>query len=194
MSTFASPFGGPSYPGRVPVADSTENVFIRDVVGNKADKSFSNGSWTPSVIGHLKAGYFHVHSPCVVYPNGGALSGADPLTITASATTWLHGAKAVVLDTDQISKWFDIHWVIVSNVSAVGDYEIILYSGAEAEEAEVARIAFSRNAAADRSSAYLPVQIPPQSAGARITASLACSAGSATAQIKVYTHTYPDIA
>ena len=180
-------------PGRVPAADSTDNLFMRDVVGNKTDKSFSNGSWTPTVIGHLKAGYYHVHSPCMVYPNGGALSGADPLTITASATAWLHGAKAVILDTDQLAKWFDIHWVIASNASKAGDYEIILYSGAETEEAEVARIAFSRNSAADRSSAYLPVQIPPQPDGSRITASLACSEGTATVQIKVYTHTYPDI-
>ena len=168
------------------------NIMQSSVIGTKEDKSFQ-GYPSPTVIGHLKAGYYHVHSPCVVYPNGGALSGANPLTITADATEWLHGPKAVVLDTGDMTKWFDIHWVIVSNVSAVGDYEIILYSGTSSEEVEVARIAFSRNAAADRSSAYLPVQIPPQPTGARITASLACSEGSATTQIKVYTHTYPDI-
>ena len=169
------------------------SVFLpTTVLGNRTDRSFK-GAPHATVIGHLKAGYYHIHSPCVVYPNGGPLSGASPITITSSATAWLHGAKAVVLDTGDVADWFDIHWVIASTASAAGDYEIILYSGLSTAEVEVARIAFSRNAAADRSSAYLPVQIPPQPAGARITASLACSEGSATTQIKVYTHTYPDI-
>lgn len=44
--------------------DSSDNNTINDVIGSKNDKSFSNAnpsSSDPSVIDHLKAGYYHVH-------------------------------------------------------------------------------------------------------------------------------------
>lgn len=42
---------------------------------------------------------------------------------------------------------FDLHWSIVSEPSANGDYELALYKGASGSEEEIARIAFTRSGA-----------------------------------------------
>ena len=185
-------------PGTVPDVDSACNTYLRDVVGNKSDKSFSNGSTTPSVIGHLKAGYYHIHDSAKVWPTGtgaDAEKGADPVTLTSNAVTaWLHGVKSEILPASTITTWFDIHWLVISNASEVDDYELRLYSGASGSETEIARIAFSRNAVQDRASVYIPVQIPPQDENTRISASLSCADGDgATCGVKFYYHTYPDV-
>lgn len=185
-------------PGTVPDADSVANTYLRDAVGNKSDKSFSNGATSPSVIGHLKAGYYHVHDSAKVWPTGtgaDAAKGADPVTLTSSsATAWLHGNKAEILESGKITTWFDIHWLVISGASEVDDYELRLYGGASGSEVEIGRVAFSRNAVQDRASVYIPVQIPPQEENTRISASLACADGDgATCGVKFYYHTYPDV-
>lgn len=51
--------------------NASDNDSFVDVIGNKMDSSFSsvvNPSKKPSLIGHLKAGYFHVHAPAKLYP------------------------------------------------------------------------------------------------------------------------------
>ena len=180
---------------RVISQNATSNKYIRDVIGNKTDTSFSNGTTSPSIIGHLTAGYHHVHDSAKVYPTGAGDYGADPITLTASATTnWLHGSKTEVVPVNGITSWFDIHWIIVSSMADADDYELRVFKGGIGEETEIGRIAFSRNAVQDRSSYPLPIQIPPQMPNTRISMSLASgTANTSTAQIKIYYHTYPDI-
>lgn len=262
-------------PGTVPDANSTENSYLRDAVGNKSDNSFSNVIGTgsePSVLGHLRANYYHIHDRAKVYPSGyGAITaeaigaagtgyvalevvtavqtggsdatftidtvgasgevtavtrltagtgyetaagvtttggsgtgltldlttdyeyGKAPIELTAGASAWLHGVKTEVVPTNGIASVFDIHWVIASNASAAADYELRVYSGLSGSEEEIARVAFSRNAVADRSAAEVPVQIPPRAANTRISMSLACSSVSETCHVKIYYHNYPDI-
>lgn len=117
------------------------------------------------------------------------------MTLTVHDTTsWLHGDKTEIVPADTITSWFDIHWIIVSNMADADDYEIRVYKGAVGEEEEIGRIAFSRNAVQDRSSYPLPIQVPPQNANTRISMSLASgTANTSTAQVKIYYHTYPDI-
>lgn len=169
-------------------ADSAANTSINDVVGNKSDKSFSNGSSTPSLAGHLKANYYYVHSPAKVYPTL-----ADSITLTADASGWTLGAKAEVIPADTITTKFDIHWILVSEISAVDEYELVVYKGAGGAEEEIGRIAFNRSSTFSQEG-DLPIQIAPQSANTRISMALACKSTNArTCNVKVYYHTYPDI-
>lgn len=185
-------------PGAVPAANSAENLYLRDVVGNKTDKSFSNGSGAPSVIGHLTAGYYHIHDAAKVWPTGtgaDAGKGAAPITLTSNAVTaWLHGNKTQIIPVNQIPVWFDIHWMVIGGAASPDDYELRLFKGLAEAEIEIGRVAFSRNAVQDRATVYIPIQIPPQAANTRISASLACGDGDgATCTVKVYYHSYPDV-
>jgi len=179
---------------RVATQNSSNNTYIRDVIGNKTDKSFSNGGSTPSIIGHLTAAYHHIHNGAKVWPTGAGNYGASPIQLTAGAEIWLHGAKTEIIPSvGGIGVWFDIHWVIASNSSDADDYELRVYSGAALNETELGRIAFSRNAVQDRSAAYVPIQVPPSPANTRISMSLASATPGRTCDIKLYYHTYPDI-
>ncbi len=261
----------------VPDKNSTGNVSVRDVVGNREDKSFSDAAAHPSLAGALKAGYYHVHDKAKVWPSGyGAITsieaspvaggtgyeegdvvltvvqegasggtvtatvnssgvvtgvvlltagtgyrvespletvydgdgegctidvdgsdfdlGKDPVELTAGASAWLHGNKIEVVPADKIGAWFDIHWLVASNVSAADDYEVRVYAGAALSEIEIGRVSFTRNAANDRSATYVPIQVPPQPGNTRISMSLACkSADARTCEVKIYYHTYPDM-
>jgi len=173
----------------------TEEQYIQDTIGNRQDTSFSNGNTHPSIAGSLKANYYHVHDSAKVYPTGAGELGADPVPIASEAVTpWTHGVKTQVVPVNIIDKYFDIHWIIVSNITEADDYELRVYKGASESEIEIGRIAFSRNATQDRASYPLPIQIPPQAPNTRISMSLACGDGDgASCEVKIYYHTYPDI-
>ena len=173
----------------VPAQNSADNELIMDVIGNKTDESFSNSSSTPSVIGHLKASYYHVHSPAKVYPTL-----ADAVTLTTSDAGWTLGTIVEIIPADTIDVKFDVHWVVVGAISAVDEYELVLYHGASESEEEIGRIVFNRSSNFSQEG-NLPIQIAPQSANTRISAALACKSENArTCTVKLYYHTYPDIA
>jgi len=172
----------------VPTVDSGDNVLLRDVVGNKEDTSFSGGSHngSPSVVGHLKAGYYHIHSSAKVYP-----SLADSIVLTAGAA-WTLGNKVEIIPAagaGSMTKWFDIHWVVVHSISAVDEYELVLWAN---DTTEIARICFVKTAAQSQEG-NLPIQIPPQAPGTKISANIASKSGGDTVSIKLYYHEYPDI-
>jgi hypothetical protein len=172
----------------VPNADSTDNYSFIDVIGNKEDKSFSNANnWNPSIAGALKANYYHVHDSAKVYPTLD-----DPVTVTAGVGSWVLGDFVEIVPVNAITKWFDVHWVLISGISANDDYELVLYKGASESEEEIGRISFVRNAAQSQEGNQ-PIQIPPQLPNTRISAKLASATGSNTAKLKLYYHTYPDI-
>ncbi len=184
-------------PKTVPVPDvnGTNNNYLQEVVGNRLDKSFSNGISTPTLAGHLRAGYYHVHDSAKVWPTGAGNYGANPIQLTAGNEAWLHGTKVeVVPAVSGIDKWFDIHWIIASNASDADDYEIRVFSGPVETLVLIGSVAFTRNSVQDRSAAYVPIQIPPQPASKRISMSLACKAAAQrTVEVKIFYHTYPDI-
>jgi hypothetical protein len=87
---------------------------------------------------------------------------------------------------------FDIHFVKISNISADGYYEIVLYAGEIDEEVEIGRVGFWRGSAQVRQDDSA-IQIPVQNPGVRISAALADSTSSArTCDIKLYYHEYLD--
>lgn len=175
----------------VPSEDSAANNNIADVIGNKTDSSFSD-SVTPSIIGHLRAGYYHVHDSAKVYPVG-----ADPVTVTdkndVGVTPWGHGTIVEIIPADTITVKFDIHWVLISDISAPDDYELKLYKGAAASEELIATIAFARSSNFSQEGSQ-PIQVAPIPANTRISASLASGdSDGASCKIKLYYHTYPDV-
>jgi len=173
-------------------ADSTANSTISDVIGNKSDKSFSNGNATPSLAGHLRAAYYHVHSPAVAYPRAAA-----PKTVTdkddGGSTPWGFGTIVEIIPAATITTKFDIHHVIISEISEIDDYELRLYKGPALSEEEIGAIAFSRSTNFAEEGSH-PIQVEPQAANTRISAALASAdADGAACNIKFYVHTYPDI-
>ena len=117
----------------VPTADSANNRTTRDVIGTKTDTH--NGD---SLMAAAHTVDEHFHKSSQVYPTL-----ADGVLVTATANDWTDlGAFAVIVATNGITSDFDIHFVNVETVSAVGHYELVLYSGADAAEVEVARVRF----------------------------------------------------
>jgi hypothetical protein len=173
----------------VPTQNSDADETMRDVIGSKQDTSFSGGAHEngPSLVGHAKAGYYHVHSSAKVYP-----SLSNSITVTTSATAWTLGTIVEIVPANAITSWFDIHWILVHAISATDEYELVLYKGASESEIEIGRIAFVKTAAQSQEG-NLPIQIPPQAPNTRISAALASKSGSDTASIKIYYHLYPDI-
>jgi hypothetical protein len=162
--------------------------FLQEMVGNREDKSFSNGTNHPSVLGALKANYYHVHDKAKVYPTL-----ADSINIVSDAAAWTLGAITEVVPANAITKWFDIHWIIVHQISGNDEYELVVYKGAALAEEEIGRIAFGRISNFDASNNF-PIQIPPQAANTRISMALASKGTVArNIDVKIYYHTYPDI-
>ena len=148
-------------------------------------------SMTKSVLDYYSyLGYQHVHQPVVGYPID-----ADPIEIvSASSAAWTHGAITEIISAGTTIRAFDIHWAFISNVSAEDNYTLNLYSGASGAEEIIAQsVPFTRGSSALNSNLQVPVQVPIQSPGARISASLACGDGDgATCEIKLYTHVYDE--
>jgi hypothetical protein len=177
----------------VPSANAATNVSTKDVVGNKSDASFSNGSSTPSVIGHLAAGYQHVHNSSRVHPRTDDDTPLAAITVTGSATALTFGSWVEVIAANAIDKLFDMHFVLLGSVSAVDDYVLQLGYGGAGSEVFWGECAFTRDTNQMRA-AWVPIQGPPIVENTRIAARLASTGGgSDTADIKIYTHQYPDV-
>lgn len=174
----------------VPTADGGLNNTVADVVGNKTDTSQGKSAVDndASLMNITKASYYHVHAPAKIYPDL-----ADPVTITSGGGgAWELGAKTQVIPASTIGNPFDIHWVVMGNISAIDDYVLVLYKGAAASEVEIGRIGFVRDAIFAQEGNQ-PIQIPVQAADERISAALACGDGDgASCDIKLYYHEYPD--
>ena len=173
---------------QVPTADSSDNLLMRDVVGNKSDKSLSGPS-SDSLYGIAAyMAYYHVHNPSLVYPRD-----ADPATLTAvtGGETWSEGTKVEIIAQGEKSNAFDIHFVILGEISTTGNYVVKIYTGEVASEVFWGECAFTRDTNQVRGS-QVPIQGPPVAAGTRISASLLSGADDGeTVKIKLYTHEYP---
>ena len=171
-----------------PSENSTENNSLNDVVGNKNDKSFSDGQENPSLIGHATATYNHIHSPAQVYPTL-----ADAVTVTGSASAWTLETIVEIIPASTITELFDIHWINISNISDEDQYEVVLYQGASGSEEEIGRVRFSRSSNFSQEG-NVPIQVPPIDANSRVSAALASKAGgSESCDFCLYYHTYSDV-
>ena len=108
---------------------------IKDSVGALRDRvgvPYVFGANT--IIGHLNTMYYHVHGATFIYPN----VGTDPITLTSSAAAYsTDGAKVEIIPANSITEDFDIHWVVISDISANLFGYIKLFTGAPGEEVEI---------------------------------------------------------
>jgi len=165
------------------------NTSASHVIGNLDDDSntaTSEGRY-PTVMNYQKGTYYHVHAPAKVYPTLD-----DAVVVTAAAAAWTLGSITEIIPADTITNAFDIHWIVLTDISDVDQYELVLYSGLAESEEEIGRIAFSRNTNFVQEG-NLPIQVPVQLSNTRISAALACkSTSDHTSSVKVYYHIYPD--
>lgn len=177
----------------VPTADSTENSTIGDVIGNKTDKAFSDGQEAPSVVGHLVAGYFHVHNPSRVYPRTDDDTPLGFLTVTGAAGALTFGPWVEITGFDGKANMADVHFIFIGNISANDEYTMQLGTGAGGAQVFWGECAFTRDTNQMRAG-YAPIQGSPIPAGTKLWARVASTGGgSDTVDIKVYTHEYPNV-
>lgn len=177
-----------AYPQQSPVppADSPRNLYASDVVGNKSDTPRGNVWGSYSLMNFTKLGFYHVHAQANVYPTL-----ANPVLLTTAAGAWTWGAWTQIVPAAAIANDFDIHWCMISDISASDYFELALGSGGAGAEVEIGRIAYVRTGNFVQEG-NLPIQVPIQNVGNRISARIACSAGGAkTSRLKIYYHIYP---
>jgi hypothetical protein len=179
-----------------PEDNSQDNNTIADVIGSRNDRSFSNAhpsSNDPSLVGHLVAGYYHVHDSARVYPRTDDNTPAAFLTVTGAAGALTYGSWVEITGMDSKSVMSDIHFIFIGSISANDDYTLQIGTGASGSQTFWGECAFTRDTNQQRTG-YAPIQGPPIPAGTKVWARLASTAGgSRTVDIKIYTHQYPSV-
>lgn len=137
-----------------------------------------------TLLGYQNSLYQHVHQQARCYP-----SLADGIVVTGGVPAWTLGNFAEIIPANTITSAFDIHFIVVENVSAQDIYEMVLYTGTVGNEVEIGRVRIDRESATSGAQ-NVPIQIPAQSANSRISAKLASKSGGDSATISVYYHWY----
>jgi hypothetical protein len=136
----------------------------------------------------------HIHKRAITFPQG-----VSPIQLSTTNSAWSDFSNMIaeILSAGGVSSifaglgdTFDIHWAIISAISADDDYELKLYKGAAGSEVEIAHIPFTRNAVLSQEGA-IPVQTPLMNTNERISGAIQ-SGGAAvrTAQVKLIGHVY----
>jgi hypothetical protein len=118
----------------LPAADSTANLQMADVIGNKDDTATGH-----SLVSILRRVESRLNNPSKVYPTL-----ANGKVVTGAVGAWTLGEAAEIVPVDTITEDFLIYWVKVEDVSATDTYELVLYSGADAD-VEVGRFRTNKN-------------------------------------------------
>ena len=131
----------------------------------------------------------HLHSKTMAFPTGAAT-----IRLSTIASAWPSYTSVVIKEIVSAagapSSTFDIHWAVVSNISLVADYELLIFSGEAGVEELIAVVPFARDTFA-ASIGGLPVVTPRQAKNTRISASIRHSAASIdTVQVKLAGHIY----
>lgn len=141
---------------------------------------------TNSIMAQLNTMYYHVHGEAFLYP-----SLADSVTLTADGSSWTLGSIVEIIPADTITgSAFDLHFISVTNITSDGEYDIMLYSGAVGEEVMIPGGASVRRTGGAVRNAYVPIMVPQQPSGTRISAAVASSAGGGSLDIKFQGHKY----
>ena len=105
-----------------------------------------------------------------------------------SGIAWTLGNFVEIVPANTIASPFDIHWLVVENVTDDEVYELVFY----AAEVEISRLRFGAQPGVANvvSVAPLPTLMEVQPANTQIQAKLASSGAAETATISVIYHTY----
>jgi hypothetical protein len=139
-----------------------------------------------TLFAYLKTGYYHVHGASFLYPDK-----ADPVLLTSSAAAWSQtGDITQVIPAGVIAKPFDLHWCSVWAVSDVLYGVVDIFAGPADAPVKIGAVDVGRTANFSRES-NLPVQIPQQPAGTRISCRFSDGTTSTrTVRVKFYGHVY----
>lgn len=114
--------------------------------------------------------YDHAHSQALVFP-----SGAGAVVLTASAAAWVGWGSTtkyeIIPSASAPAFPFDIHWAVVSSISANGDYEVGIFAGPAGSEVLIATVPITRTATAS-AEGISPMMTRRQPRGTRISAAL----------------------
>ena len=154
---------------------------INAVVGTNADEHDVN-----TISGKLDQLTDHIHSIGNVHPEL-----ADPIELTKASGVWeAYPTPTEIIPAGTITDDFDLHFAIISAISANGDYTVEIYQGAALSETPIAHIAVTRNAVQSQEGS-IPIITPLLSANTRISAALSSgNAAQDTLEIKLMYHTY----
>jgi hypothetical protein len=165
----------------VPGADSADNSYMRDVIGNKTDTVSGNSIWA-----HAHTLNDHFHQPSQVWPTGAAGT-----NVPSDSTAWTatNVGTNVMIPCNTITSNFDIHYLCIEAISANGVYEITLWNITGALT-KIGMVRIVKNATQD-GTMNIPIQTPIQAANSCIGISQVNSAGAgATVTVSVFYHTY----
>ena len=139
-----------------------------------------------SLLAFAHTGYYHSHGTSFLYPDK-----AVPVTLTSAVASWAEtGTITEVIPANALAYNFDLHWASLSDISAVLDGVIDIFSGAPGSEVKIGAVDVVRTSNFAREQP-VPVQIPQQPANTRISCRFTDSTGSArTVRIKFYGHYY----
>lgn len=165
-------------------ADSTENVVMADVIGNKTDRSFSGFVADSSIIGHLRSIYYHAHGHSFTLPD------TAPVTLTPAASAWTYGSPAEI--GTYSTTVYDVHWVQISDINNNGYYNIELCNS-DGTVVYGKTSCFRTNNFTQEGN--VPIQVSPVPKGTTLYARVAVSTGDAghTIKVKLFCHPYSDL-
>lgn len=128
----------------------------------------------------------HLHSASRVFPEL-----ADPVTLTKAAGVWAaFPTPTQIIPANTVDEDFDIHFAMLSDTSAAGQYVLKLYAGAVGSEVVIAAQSFFRTAATFFEGS-LPVMTKLIPANTRISAAISSDNATAnTCRLKLYYHVY----
>lgn len=159
----------------VPGIDSSANLNMADVIGNKEDTHAGD-----SLFAHAVNTNEHFHTACMVYPTL-----ANGVAVATDAGGWALGSFVEIVPVNTIVLPFDIHWISVEALDDVTVYEIVLY----AVEVEIGHVRVTKNANLD-ATMNIPFQCPILDANVQIQAKTASAAGNSVATISIFYHVY----
>jgi len=178
----------PGFVHGLPTVNNSDDILIRDAVGNKGDfieAPYSFG--INSILAHLNTAYYHVHGESFVYPNH-----ANAVLLTAGSGAWdLTGAIIEIIPAATLTtSEFDLHWMNISSISAVGEIQIDIYAGGVGAEVLIGATKATRSTSQTRNGPSR-IQIPQIPSGTRVSARLSDStAGALTCLVSVEGHFY----
>jgi len=165
----------------VPSADSADNVVMSDVIGSKTDTEAGN-----SLYSNAYRTEAHFHSISYVYPS----LANDPQIVAGDSGAWAEGAKVEIVPASTIANPFDLHYFALSAISAAGIFQINFYKGGAGSEVLIAQKKFAKGTNNEPLISQ-PLQTELLPANTRISASLACLAGTAkTVNVSICYHIY----
>jgi hypothetical protein len=164
--------------------DTVDNDLMRDVIGNKEDTSFSDFAHHPSIIGHLKASYYHVHGNSFTIPDNA------PITVTPGNGAYVYGAPVEI--GSYATTVYDVHWLQVSDIDNNGYYNLQLCN-VDGTAVYGKTSCFRTNNFTQEGN--VPIQISPVPKGTTLYARLGVSTGniSHTVAVKLFCHPYNDL-